>query len=145
LKEIICNHQGEISAAAQEIVDFCQHERIWIFKGRMGAGKTTFIKEIARLMGVGDLVSSPSFSIINEYINDQGQSFYHFDFFRVNQQEEAFELGVEEYFYSGNYCWIEWPEKISDYIPEKFALISIEVGNNDKREISLQIIDDGKS
>ena len=111
----------------------------------MGAGKTTFIKEIARLMGVGDLVSSPSFSIINEYINDQGQSFYHFDFFRVNQQEEAFELGVEEYFYSGNYCWIEWPEKISDYIPEKFALINIEVGNNDKREISLKIIDDGKS
>ena len=145
MEKITCNNQEEISSAAKKIIDFCQGERIWIFKGRMGAGKTTLIKEIARLMGFGNLVSSPSFSIINEYTDGQGQCFYHFDFFRVNHQEEALELGVEEYFYSGNYCWIEWAEKISDYIPENFALIDIEIGDNDKREISLKIIDNGKS
>lgn len=111
----------------------------------MGAGKTTLIKEIARKMGVVDLVSSPSFSIINEYYNDQGQLFYHFDFYRVNDPDEALDLGVEEYFYSGNYCWIEWAEKISAYIPEKFALIIIEAEKNEMREIALKIIEDGGS
>lgn len=111
----------------------------------MGAGKTTIIKEIARQMGVVDLVSSPSFSIINEYHNAEGKVFFHFDFYRVNYPEEALELGVEEYFYSGNYCWIEWAEIFSAYIPEKFALVRIETSLNDKREIALNKINNGRS
>lgn len=130
--------------AAKQIIDYCAGERIWIFNGRMGAGKTTLIKEIARQLQVEEVVSSPSFSIVNEYNDAQGKPIYHFDFYRIDDQDEALDLGVEEYFYSGNYCWIEWAERISAYIPEKFALISIEVGQQDEREISLKIIDDGK-
>ena len=131
--------------AAKQIIDYCAGERIWIFNGRMGAGKTTLIKEIAQQLQVEEVVSSPSFSIVNEYNDAQGKPIYHFDFYRIDDQDEALDLGVEEYFYSGNYCWIEWAEKISAYIPEKFALIEIEVGENDEREISLKLIDDGKS
>src|SRR5690554_1951642 len=111
----------------------------------MGAGKTTLIKEIAKQLQVEEVVSSPTFSIVNEYSQVDGQPIYHFDFYRIDDQDEAFDLGVEEYFYSGNYCWIEWAEKISAYIPEKFALIHIEVGEKEERDISLKIIDDGKS
>lgn len=119
---------------------------MWLFNGKMGAGKTTLIKEIARQMDVEDLVSSPSFSIINEYMDKNGRDFYHFDFYRVEEPAEALDLGVEEYFYSGNYCWIEWAEKIYSYIPDKFAQIDIEVDDvNDLREIKLRIINDGQS
>ncbi|MEX2594470.1 MAG: tRNA (adenosine(37)-N6)-threonylcarbamoyltransferase complex ATPase subunit type 1 TsaE [Anditalea sp.] len=145
MKKIFCENQDQIPATAEKIIEFCKEESIWVFTGRMGAGKTTLIKAIAKKMGVVDLVSSPSFSIINEYNNAQGQVFYHFDFYRVNHPDEALDLGVEEYFYSGNYCWIEWAEKISAYIPEKFALVTIEAGKNDKREIALKIIEDGGS
>ncbi len=137
--------QAQLPAAAREVIDYCAGESIWLFEGRMGAGKTTLIKEIAKQLQVEELVSSPTFSIVNEYTQAGGKPVYHFDFYRLNEQEEALDLGVEEYFYSGNYCWIEWAERISAYIPEKFALINIEVGESDEREISLKIIDDGKS
>src|SRR5690606_7514823 len=128
LDKIYCENFEKIPATAEKIIDYCKDERIWVFKGNMGVGKTTFIKEIARKMGVEDQVTSPSYSIIHEYNNAQGEPFYHFDFYRVENPDEALELGLEEYFYSGNYCWIEWPEKISAYIPEKFAMITIEEG-----------------
>jgi len=145
VKKITRIHQEQLPDAAKEVIAFCSGQAIWVFNGRMGAGKTSLIKQIARQLGVEDVVSSPSFSIVNEYLDADGNSIYHFDFYRIKDQEEALDLGVEEYFYSGNYCWIEWAEKISAYIPEKFALIHIEVGNNDEREITLKIIDDGKS
>jgi tRNA threonylcarbamoyladenosine biosynthesis protein TsaE len=137
--------QAQLPKAAREIIDYCKGEKIWLFEGRMGAGKTTIIKAIALQMQVEDVVSSPTFSIVNEYRQADHNPIYHFDFYRIDQPEEALDLGVEEYFYSGNYCWIEWAERISAYIPEKFVLITIEVGENDEREISLKIIDDGKS
>jgi tRNA threonylcarbamoyladenosine biosynthesis protein TsaE len=145
LKKLFCENKYQIPAIAEKVIEFCKDEVIWVFEGEMGSGKTTLIKEVAKKMGVVDLVSSPSFSIINEYTNHQGELFYHFDFYRVNDPAEALDVGVEEYFYSGNYCWIEWAEKISAYIPEKFALITIEAGKNEKREIALKIIEDGGS
>lgn len=145
LEKIYCQNPGQISSAAEKIIEFCGDEPIWIFQGSMGAGKTTLIQEIARQMGVVDRVSSPSFSIIHEYNDAAGQVFYHFDFYRVKDPEEALDLGVEDYFYSGNYCWIEWAEKISAYIPEKFALITIEADLKDIREIALIKINNGRS
>ena len=145
MKKISGISQAQLAEAAREIIDYCAEESVWLFEGRMGAGKTTLIKEIARQFQVEEVVSSPTFSIVNEYSRGGGQPIYHFDFYRIDDQDEALDLGVEEYFYSGNYCWIEWAEKISAYIPEKFALIEIEVGENDEREISLKLIDDGKS
>jgi tRNA threonylcarbamoyladenosine biosynthesis protein TsaE len=145
VKKIIGISRERLSVAAKEIIDYCAGESVWIFNGRMGAGKTTLIKEIAKQLEVEEVVSSPTFSIVNEYSGGNGQPIYHFDFYRIDEPDEALDLGVEEYFYSGNYCWIEWAEKISAYIPEKFALINIEVGDKDEREIALKIIDDGKS
>ena len=145
MRKIIGVSQAQLPLAAREIIDYCTGESVWVFDGRMGAGKTTLIKEIAKHLQVEEVVSSPTFSIVNEYQQGDGKPIYHFDFYRINQPEEALDLGVEDYFYSGNYCWIEWAERISAYIPEKFALISIEVGENDEREISVKIIDDGKS
>lgn len=135
----------ELPVIAERIIKYCAGENVWVFKGSMGAGKTTLIKELARKLHVEDVVASPTFSIVNEYLTVTGEPVYHFDFYRIDQPEEALDLGVEEYFHSGNYCWIEWAERISAYIPEKFALITIEVGENDEREISLQIINDGES
>ena len=145
MKKITGVNRAQLPGAAREIIDYCAGENVWLFEGRMGAGKTTLIKEIAKQLQVEEVVSSPTFSIVNEYSQVDGQPIYHFDFYRIDDQDEAFDLGVEEYFYSGNYCWIEWAEKISAYIPEKFALIHIEVGEKDEREISLKLIDDGKS
>lgn len=145
MKKIAEVSKEHLPMVAKKIIEFCAGENIWIFEGRMGAGKTTLIKEIARQLEVEEVVSSPTFSIVNEYNDVHGKPIYHFDFYRIDQQEEALDLGVEEYFYSGNYCWIEWAERISAYIPEKFALITIEVGEKDEREISLKKIDDGKS
>jgi tRNA threonylcarbamoyladenosine biosynthesis protein TsaE len=145
LKKIFCENEEQLSTAAEKIIAYCKGETVWVFQGKMGSGKTTLIKEIARQMGVIDRVSSPSFSIIHEYSDAQGQPFYHFDFYRVENPDEALDLGVEDYFYSGNYCWIEWAEKISAYIPEKFVLIKIDSDSKDIREIALKIINDGRS
>lgn len=106
----------------------------------MGAGKTTLIKALAKEFGIGDVVSSPSFSIVNEYENNEGEVFYHFDFYRVEEQDEVLEIGVDEYFYSGRYCWIEWAEKIPDYLPDEFYLVSIEVDDKEIRELTIKKI-----
>lgn len=110
----------------------------------MGAGKTTLIKEIARKFGVVDNVSSPTFSIVNEYQDIKGSPYYHFDFYRVEDSEEALDIGVEEYFYSGSYCWIEWAERIAEYIPGDFALIEISADESEERVITVNIIKDGR-
>ncbi|WP_200976121.1 tRNA (adenosine(37)-N6)-threonylcarbamoyltransferase complex ATPase subunit type 1 TsaE [Echinicola sp. 20G] len=140
MKKIICEDISELPSVAKEVVENCKDVPIWVFKGDMGAGKTTLIKAIAKEFGVGDLVSSPSFSIVNEYLNHEGKTFYHFDFYRIEEQEEVLEIGVDEYFYSGNYCWIEWAEKIPDYLPEEFYLISIEVNEEGFREMRIKRI-----
>ncbi len=130
----------QIGQVALEVIDFCKEYNIWVFKGQMGAGKTTLIKSISRIFGIQDMVSSPTFSIVNEYHNQSGEIFYHFDFYRIEDPEEVLEIGIEEYFYSQNYCWIEWAEKIPDYIPPDFMLIEIAVGEDGIRKITLDKI-----
>ncbi|MBN3583339.1 tRNA (adenosine(37)-N6)-threonylcarbamoyltransferase complex ATPase subunit type 1 TsaE [Algoriphagus aestuarii] len=117
-------------------------EKIWIFKGEMGAGKTTLIKTLAELYQIQGQVSSPTFGIVNEYQNDQGEEFYHFDFYRLDDPTEALDIGIEEYFYSQNYCWLEWAEKIAEFLPDQYFLISIEILSATERKISLQHIQD---
>ncbi|WP_009033598.1 tRNA (adenosine(37)-N6)-threonylcarbamoyltransferase complex ATPase subunit type 1 TsaE [Indibacter alkaliphilus] len=129
-----------IDLAAKFIIDHCSESNIWVFKGEMGAGKTTLIKAIAKGFGIEDMVSSPTFAIVNEYRNPEQKTFYHFDFYRIDDPEEVLEIGIEEYFYSGNYCWIEWAERIPEYIPEDFMLIEVEVEDDGSRIISLDKI-----
>ncbi|MDB5032066.1 MAG: tsaE [Mucilaginibacter sp.] len=104
----------------------------------MGAGKTTLIKSLCEVLGVTGSVTSPTFAIVNEYAGDS--KIYHFDFYRLKNQTEALDMGAEEYFYSGNYCFLEWPEKIPDMLPHHYISISIAVLNDNKRKISIEKI-----
>ncbi|MCH7403637.1 tRNA (adenosine(37)-N6)-threonylcarbamoyltransferase complex ATPase subunit type 1 TsaE [Belliella kenyensis] len=143
MRKIYCEHIEQIDTVAKELIEMCKDELIWVFKGQMGAGKTTLIKSIANQFGIRELVASPTFSIVNEYVNESKEIFFHFDFYRIDDQEEALEIGVEEYFYSGKRCWIEWAERIPDYIPESFMLINIEIDRRGGREIYISKIING--
>ena len=121
----------DINEVAQEIIKEVA-SKIIIFNGEMGAGKTTLIKKIVELLGSNDHVSSPTFSLVNEYKNKEG-SIFHFDLYRINNIEEAYQIGVEDYLYSGSWCLIEWPDKIIDLLPEEAAIIDIKVLFNEER------------
>lgn len=125
--------------AAKMIIATAQNERIFIFKGEMGAGKTTLIKALASALGVKEVVTSPTFSIVNEYDAD-GKIIYHFDFYRIKNLQEAYDIGYEEYFYSNNICFIEWPEKITSLLPEHYLKIEILVQNENDRVVSISKI-----
>ena len=105
------------------------------FYGSMGAGKTTLIKNLCHRMGVTDEVNSPTFAIVNEYATVDGESVYHFDFYRIKKLEEAYDIGFENYFYSGNLCLIEWPEMIEPLLPEHHIRVSINAGSTDDDRI----------
>jgi tRNA threonylcarbamoyladenosine biosynthesis protein TsaE len=114
-----------LKAAAGELIEKCNTTKVWLFYGEMGSGKTTLIKAICERLGVGKGMSSPTFSIVNEYETRQGGIIYHFDFFRLKNEQEAYDLGAEEYFDSGNFCFVEWPEKIPSLIPERHVKVKI--------------------
>lgn len=127
---------SDLPAIASEIISFAANARIFLFYGDMGAGKTTLIKSLCRVLGSRDNITSPTFAIVNEYEATAGK-IYHFDFYRLKNQTEALDIGCEEYFYSGNYCFIEWPEKIPDMLPDHFISIHIAVLNDSSRKITL--------
>jgi tRNA threonylcarbamoyladenosine biosynthesis protein TsaE len=136
-KEVVCNDLNDLSRVSREIIRFAAEKKIWLFEGEMGAGKTTLIKALCQELGVADHVSSPTYSLINEYLDESGKLIYHFDFYRIKDQSEAIDIGSEEYFYSGNICFIEWPSMIPDLLPEKYLKISIEVVSPTRRNIQL--------
>ncbi|MDR1681235.1 MAG: tRNA (adenosine(37)-N6)-threonylcarbamoyltransferase complex ATPase subunit type 1 TsaE [Prevotellaceae bacterium] len=115
--------------------------RVVAFHGPMGAGKTTLIKALCNVLGVRDTVVSPSFALINEYRDANGCPIYHFDFYRINSPAEAYDLGYEEYFYSGNLCLIEWPEKIAGLLPPQTLHLYIEVTEHEQRTVLVENID----
>ena len=129
---------GEIRTAAQWLIQKAKGDNIWVFQGQMGAGKTTLIKALAEEFGVKDEVSSPTFGIVNEYQAADSQKIFHFDFYRIDDPEEALEIGIEEYFYGGSLCWIEWAEKIAQFIPDDFLLIKLEILSDTERLIQIQ-------
>ncbi|MCL6260370.1 tRNA (adenosine(37)-N6)-threonylcarbamoyltransferase complex ATPase subunit type 1 TsaE [Aquiflexum sp. TKW24L] len=140
-----CSGIEEIHTAALKIIEFGSFDRIWIFKGELGAGKTTLIKEIAQILGVKDRVNSPTFSLVNEYQSTSGDIFYHFDFYRIEDPQEVLEIGLDDYLYSGRLCWIEWAEKIAEYIPSDFIHVQIEVDSLEGRVITLNRIINGEA
>lgn len=137
--KIEINNLAGLQPAATALLEYAGEERIFIFEGEMGAGKTTFIKALAAAMGVKEVVSSPTFSIVNEYDAD-GKVIYHFDFYRIKNLQEAYDIGYEEYFYSGDYCFIEWPERVSELLPEHYLKVEITVINEHQRVLSLSKI-----
>ena len=136
MKEIICKLDG-LDAAAAEFLDAVGDERLIAFYGHLGAGKTTFIKALCDNLGVEDNVCSPTFTIVNEYQAASGEPVYHFDFYRVDSLKEAADLGLEEYFYSGSFCFMEWPEKIADLLPEETVEVRIEPLDSTTRSIKV--------
>ncbi|WP_158796333.1 tRNA (adenosine(37)-N6)-threonylcarbamoyltransferase complex ATPase subunit type 1 TsaE [Pedobacter sp. L105] len=129
----------ELSSAAKALLNFAGEEKIFIFEGEMGAGKTTFIKALCAELGVEDMVSSPTFSIVNEYAAAD-EVIYHFDFYRIKNLQEAYDIGYEEYFYSGNLCLIEWPELVAEILPESYAKVEIAILSPDTRAFSFSIV-----
>ncbi len=120
--------------AARALLESHPGSRIFAFYGPMGVGKTTMIKAICLHLGVSDLVSSPSFPIVNHYVSDKGDPVYHFDFYRINKQEEVYDLGYEDYFYSGNYCFIEWPERVEELLPDDAVVVRMQM-HGDQRVV----------
>lgn len=110
--------EDQLPQMAARIINDNPHSRIMAFYGKMGIGKTTLIKAICDYLEVTDIVGSPTFSIVNQYLTQNNNTLYHFDFYRLKKQDEAFDLGYEDYFFSGNYCFIEWPEKIEALLPD---------------------------
>ena len=115
-----------IREAAREFINHIGDHRVFAFYGKMGAGKTTFVKAICEELGVEDVITSPTFAIINEYTQPNGESLYHFDFYRIKKLEEVYDMGYEDYFYSGALCFIEWPELIEDVLPDDAVRVNIE-------------------
>ncbi len=126
----------QLPEIANEIIKFSKHKVI-LFYGEMGVGKTTLIKELVKQLDVSDTVSSPTFSLVNEYHSEKGVIIYHFDFYRINKEEEAMDMGIEEYFYSGNWCFIEWPNKVENLLPLKSVTIAISINNNQQRTLEI--------
>ncbi|MBT8317219.1 MAG: tRNA (adenosine(37)-N6)-threonylcarbamoyltransferase complex ATPase subunit type 1 TsaE [Lutibacter sp.] len=127
----------QLPEIAKEVAELAQHN-ILLFYGEMGVGKTTLIKEILKLLGVKDNVSSPTFSLVNEYQTNDNKIIYHFDFYRIKNEEEAMDMGIEEYFYSDSLCLIEWPNKVENLLPLKTVSIKITLENNQQRTIAIK-------
>ncbi len=128
----------DLEMVARQVIQMAGDSKIWVFQGEMGAGKTTLIKEICRLMGVVDQVSSPTFGIVNQYEDATREVVYHFDFYRMEDEMEALEIGIEEYFYSSKICLLEWAENIISFLPDQFYLIRIKALSGDTRTLTVQ-------
>ncbi len=131
--KITIHSEEELDNVADALLAEFPDDRVFCFYGEMGAGKTTFIKRICRKLGATDTTSSPTFAIVNEYLTDAGESIYHFDFYRIEKLIDAYEIGVEDYLYSGNYCFLEWPENVEPLIQSDFVKIRISVAANQTR------------
>lgn len=124
--EITINGLDTIRSAARQFIENIGRSRVFAFYGKMGAGKTTFVKALCEELGCDDVITSPTFAIVNEYTDGEQQPVYHFDFYRIKKLEEVYDMGYEEYFYSGALCLIEWPELIEDVLPDDTVRVTIE-------------------
>ena len=142
-KEFHISGVEQLSEVSEYLISLREEADIVAFYGSMGAGKTTLIKNLCHRMGVTDEVNSPTFAIVNEYVTEEGESVYHFDFYRIKKLEEAYDIGFENYFDSGNLCLIEWPEMIEPLLPEKYIRVEIQHGEtDDERVITCELLTD---
>jgi len=125
-----------LRTTAVQFLDLFPDSRVFAFHGAMGSGKTTFIRAVCHELGIRENVSSPTFALVNEYRRTSGEPLYHFDFYRIRDVQEAIDIGCEEYFYSGHYCFIEWPEKILNLLPLNHMPVFIRVLTDDQRLIT---------
>lgn len=137
MKEINVNGLGDLPDAAEEILAALDGRNVVALYGPMGAGKTTLVREICARLGSEDTVTSPTFALINRYNSAEGNAIFHFDFYRIERQEEAFDMGYEEYFYSDGLCLVEWPEKVEELLPDDVMKVTITPTSNTRRVITI--------
>lgn len=135
--KLIIKSLDSINETANKFIEQMADNTVFAFHGDVGAGKTTFIKAICEQLGVEDTINSPTFAIVNEYRSNTGELIYHFDFYRINKPEEAFDFGYEDYFYSGSLCFIEWPEKIESLLPHDVVNVTIIELSDATREVQV--------
>jgi tRNA threonylcarbamoyladenosine biosynthesis protein TsaE len=128
----------ELKEAAERLLKETEGRRIYALFGAMGAGKTTFVKAICEVLGSTDTVVSPTFTIVNEYTTKENDPMYHFDFYRINKITEVYDIGIDEYFDSGNFCFMEWPELVEEILPPETVRVNINVMPDDSREITFE-------
>jgi len=132
------NYQlSELPAVAKLVLDNSS-SRILLFYGAMGSGKTTLIKELANQLGVQDVTSSPTFSLVNEYHTQNGELLFHFDFYRIEKEEEAYDMGIEEYFDRNAWCFVEWPENVENLLPLESVVIQLTINPDNSRNIQIK-------
>ena len=137
MKTFSLDSLDDLPEAAQAVIDALDDRTVVAFRGEMGAGKTTLISAILERLGSGDSVTSPTFALVNQYDTADGRPVYHFDFYRIERIEEAYDFGYEEYFYSGNLCLVEWPEKVEELLPENTMNVRIRVNGPTQRTIEI--------
>lgn len=135
--EIIIKDKKQLHSSAKELIKLYGKNRIFAFYGGMGAGKTTIIKAICEELGVADIISSPTFTLVNEYKTVGGDPIYHIDFYRIKKQEEVFDFGIEEYLTGDSWCFMEWPELIEEILPDETIRVRITVDDNEQRILSI--------
>lgn len=135
--KILIKDKKHLHSAAKELLNYCRGNKIFAFYGSMGAGKTTIIKAICEALGAVDIVSSPTFTLVNEYRTSGGEALYHIDFYRIKKQEEVFDFGIEEYLAGDSYCFMEWPELIEEILPPETVKIKITVDDDEQRILLL--------
>jgi tRNA threonylcarbamoyladenosine biosynthesis protein TsaE len=135
--KILIKNKRHLTAAAKQLLEQSGDNKIFAFYGSMGAGKTTIIKAICQTLGAIDIVSSPTFTLVNEYKTSSGESLYHIDFYRIRKEEEVYDFGIEEYLTGDSYCFMEWPELIEDILPEETIKVRISVDEYEQRFLSI--------
>lgn len=127
----------QLPEIAKEILESV-HKKILLFYGEMGTGKTTLIKELVKQLGVVEVVSSPTFSLVNEYLSNNKELIYHFDFYRIENESEAYDIGIEEYFIGDRWCFIEWPERVENVLPLESVAVQLSINTDDTRNIQIK-------
>jgi tRNA threonylcarbamoyladenosine biosynthesis protein TsaE len=135
--EILIKDKKHLAAAAGKFLNHYGDRRIFAFYGSMGAGKTTIIKAVCKALGAVDIVSSPTFTLVNEYRTISGETLFHIDFYRIRKQEEVFDFGIEEYLDGNSYCFMEWPELVEEILPETTVKVRISVGEDESRTLTI--------
>jgi len=135
--EIIIKDITHLTEAARQLIEYCGDSKIFAFYGSMGAGKTTIIKAICEFLGAADLVSSPTFTLVNEYMTVGGHPIYHIDFYRIKKRDEVFDFGVEEYLSGNSYCFMEWPELVEEILPPDTINVRISVDEKEQRTLTI--------
>ncbi len=138
MDSLILKSLSDLNIIAEKFLRLMGNNRVFAFFGPMGVGKTTFIKALCNELGVVEIVTSPTFALINEYQTGNGKVIYHFDFYRIEKIEEVFDFGYEDYFFSGNYCFIEWPDKVAEILPENVVFVQMVENTDGSRTINIR-------